>query len=77
MIRTNCTLYKFLQENMRTGISNTEDICEMMLWNLTCVFRVPMTTVLIQITSFLNPGKSLKVDAFQQKLAHNYIKIYP
>ena len=76
MIRINCTLYEFLRENMRTGISNMEDIHEMMLWNLTCMFRVPMTTVLIQITSFFKSGKCLKVDAFWQKLAHNYIKTY-
>ena len=76
MICINCTLYEFLRENMWTGISNMEDIHEMMLWNLICMFRVPMTTVLIQITSFFKSGKSFKVDAFWQKLAHNYMKIY-
>ena len=64
MIRINCMLYKILQENMWTEISNMEDICEMILWNLTCVFRVPTTIVLIQITSFFKPGKSVKVDVF-------------
>ena len=76
MIRINCTLYKFLRENMRTGISNMEDMHEMILWNLTCMFRAPMTTVLIQITSFFKSGKSLKVEVFWQKLAHNYMKTY-
>ena len=47
-----------------------EDIHEMMLWNLTCMFRVPMTTVLIQITSFFKSGKSPKVEVLWQKLAH-------
>ena len=74
MIRINCTLYEFLRENMRTGISNMEDIHEMMLWSSTCIFRIPMTTVLIQITSFFKSGKSLKVAAVSQKLAHHYIK---
>jgi len=46
------------------GSSLMEDIHEMMLWNLTCMFRVDMTTVLIQITSFFKSGKCLKVDAF-------------
>ena len=45
MIRINCTLYEFQRENMRTGIFNMEDIHEMILWNLTCVFLVSMTTV--------------------------------
>ena len=31
MVRINCTLYEFLSENMRTGISNMEYIHEMML----------------------------------------------
>ena len=76
MIRINCTLYEFLRENMRTGISNMEDIHEMMLWSLTCMFRVPMTTVLIQITSFFKSEKSIKVDAFWQKFVHEYMKTY-
>ena len=50
------------------GISNMKDIQEMMLWNWTCVFRVPMTTVLIQITSFLKFINRLKVDASWRKL---------
>ena len=41
-----------------------EDIHEMMLSSVTCVFRSLMTTVLIQITSFSKCAKSLKVDAF-------------
>ena len=77
MIRMNCTLYEFLKENMRIGISNMEDIHEMMLWNLTCMFHVLMTTVLIQIKSFFKSGKSLKVDAFWQKLIHNYMSYVP
>jgi len=36
-----------------------------------------MTTVLIQITSFFKSGKSPKLDAFWQKLAHNYMKNIP
>ena len=76
MIRINFTLYEFLRENIRTGISNMEDIHEMMLWKLTFMFGVPMTTVLIQITSFFKSGKSPKLDAFWQKLAHNYMKTH-
>ena len=52
MIRINFTLYEFLRENIRTGISNMEDIHEMMLWKLSFMLGVHMTTVMIQITSF-------------------------
>ena len=76
MIRINFTLYEFLRENIRTGISNMEDIHGIVLWKLTFMFVVFMTTVLIQITSFFKSGKSPKVDAFWQKLAHNYMKTH-
>ena len=64
MIHIRLTLNEFIWENMQAGISNMEDIHKIMLKSKTCVFRVRMTTVLIQITSFLKCAKSLKVDAF-------------
>ena len=64
MIRINYTVNKILRVNMRTGISNMEDILEMMLQSGTCMFRAPMTTLLIQISSFFKCVKRLKVDAF-------------
>ena len=45
-----------------------EDIHEMMLQNGTWVSNVPMTTVLIQMVSFLKGAKSLKVDTFLQNI---------
>ena len=41
MIHINFTLYEFLRGNIRTGISNMEDIHEIMLWKLTFIFGVP------------------------------------
>ena len=44
---------KFIRENMQAGISNMEDIYELIIWNDTCAFRARMTTVLI-LTKGLN-----------------------
>ena len=71
MIHINCTLHEFLMENIGTGIFNMEDIYEMMLWNITCMFCVPITTVLIQITLFFKSERILKFYAFWKKLAHD------
>lgn len=77
MIRINYTLHQFLRKNTRAGISNMEDSHEMMLWSWTCVFRDPMTIVLMHIISLLKGAKTLKVDAFLQKSTDNFMKTYP
>ena len=64
IIRINGTLHQFLKENMQFGIFNMEDIHKMMLCFGTCVFHVPMTTVLIQKTSFFKSGKKVKLDMY-------------
>ena len=51
-----------------------EDILEMRLQSGTCVFHVPISTVVIQITTFSECAQSLKVDAFRQNLADNQIE---
>ena len=76
MIRINCTSHPFQKQNMRTEISNMRNIHEIMLLSGAYVFCDPMITVLIQKTSFFKCVKSLKVDAFWQKLADNYMKNY-
>ena len=46
----NWTLFQFLRENMQAGISNMEDIHELIIWNDIYAFHVHMTTVLIEKT---------------------------
>ena len=72
----NWTLHKFLRENMQAGISNIEDIHELIIWNDTCVFGVRMTTVLIQKTPLFGCVQRLEVHAFWQKLCENVTKLY-
>ena len=72
----NWTLHKFLRENMQAGISNIEDINELIVWNETCVFRVRMTTVLIQKTPLCRCVQRLEVHAFWQKLCGDVTKSY-
>ena len=70
----NWTLHKFLRENMQAGISNMEDIHELIIWNGTYAFRVHMTTVLIEKTSLFGCVQRLEVHAFWQKLCENVTK---
>ena len=69
----NWTWHKFLRENMQAGISNMEDIRELMLWSEICVFRVHKTTVLIPVFKCV---QRLKVHALWQKLRENLTKSY-
>ena len=72
----NWTLHKFLRENMQAGISNMEDIHELIIWNDTYAFRVHMTTVLIGKTPLFGCVQRLEVHAFWQKLCENVTKSY-
>ena len=76
MIHIKLTLHEFIGENMQAGISNMEDIHELMLWSDTFVFRVHKTTVLIQKASFFKCAQRLEVHAFWQKLRKNLTKSY-
>ena len=76
MIRINYTLHQFLRENMRTGISNMKDIRKLMLGNFTYMFRVPMTVVLIQISSFCKSTQRLKVYTYRHELLHKCTKAH-
>ena len=73
----NWTLYNFLRENMQAGISNMENIHELMFWNKTCVFRVYKTTVLIQKTSIFNVCTKARISCILTKFAWKYHKIMP
>ena len=72
----NWSLHKFLRENMQAGISNMEDIHELIIWNDTYAFCVHMTTVLIEKTSLFGCVQRLEVHAFGQKLCENVTKSY-
>ena len=76
MIHIKFTLHEFIGENMQAGISNMEDIHELMLWSDIFVFRVHKTTVLIQKASFFKCAQRLEVHAFWQKLRKNLTKSY-
>ena len=76
MIHIKLTLHEFIGENMQAGISNMEDIHELMLWSDIFVFRVHKTTVLIQKASFFKCAQRLEVHAFWQKLRKNLTKSY-
>ena len=49
---------------MQAGISNMEDIHELIIGNDTCAFHVYMTTVLIEKTPLLGCVQRLEVHAF-------------
>ena len=49
---------------MQPGISNMEDIHELIIWNDTYEFRVHMTTVLIEKTPLFGCVQRLEVHAF-------------
>ena len=61
---------------MQAGISNMEDIHELIIWNDTYAFRVHMTTVLIEKTPLFGCVQRLEVHAFWQKLCENVTKSY-
>ena len=75
MIHIKLTLHEFIGENMQAGISNMEDIHDLMLWSDIFGFRVHKTTVLIQKASFFKCAQRIEVHAFWKsrlKISQNH-----